>query len=48
MNKIKLHKVVKTVLIVFVSLIAIALLMHLTINYFVPFVAHMHNKSGAY
>ena len=48
MNKIKLHKVVRTVLIVVVSLIVIALLMHLTVNYLVPFIVKMHSSNGAY
>ena len=48
MDKTKILKRIKTVVIVVVCIIAVALLMHLTLNYFVPFVANIHNKGGAY
>lgn len=37
----------KTTLIIVVSLVVVAVLMHLTMNYLVPFVVEMHS-GGAY
>jgi hypothetical protein len=48
MNKNKIPKRVKIGVTVLVSLIAIGVLMHLTMNYLVPFVVSMHNKGGVY
>lgn len=48
MNRNKIHKGIRTGAIVLLSLVVIAVLLHLTMNYLVPFIASMHNKSGAY
>lgn len=48
MNKNKVLKVIKTGAIVLICLIVLAVLLHLTVNYLVPFVAHMHNGAGSY
>lgn len=48
MNKNKILKGTKIAIIVIISIIVISLLLHLTMNYLIPFIVNMHNKSGAY
>lgn len=45
MNK-KILNGIKIGLIVVASLIVISILLHLTVNYLVPFISSIHNKGG--
>ncbi len=44
----KIHKGIRVGLIVLGGIIVLAILMHLTMNYLVPFIGDMHNNGGAY
>jgi len=48
MNKNKILKGVKIGIITVVSLIVIAVVLHLTMNYLVPFIGNLHNSGGVY
>jgi hypothetical protein len=48
MGKNKVHKGIKTGVIILIGLIVLAVLLHHIVNYLVPFVAHLHNKAGSY
>lgn len=48
MSKNRIWKSVKKGIIVLVIIIAICVMLHITMNCLVPFIASMHNNGGVY